>query len=59
MIWDTAVEEVLGDDDPLKVTGVGLKNVKTGAISEVPVDGVFIAIGHAPVDRTGRRTSSR
>lgn len=46
--WDSVLEEVLGTDDPKGVTGARLKNVKTGAIDEVYVDGVFIAIGHAP-----------
>ncbi|MBI2022387.1 thioredoxin-disulfide reductase [Candidatus Daviesbacteria bacterium] len=44
-IWDTVIEEVLGED---KVTGVKLKNVQTGEISEKAIDGVFIAIGHKP-----------
>jgi thioredoxin reductase (NADPH) len=48
VIWDTAVEEIEGNANPLKVTGVKLKNVKTGALSRMPVDGVFIAIGHSP-----------
>ena len=48
VIWDSAVEEVLGDTDPPGVTGLRLKNVKTGALSEVKVDGLFIAIGHDP-----------
>ncbi|MBL8538188.1 MAG: thioredoxin-disulfide reductase [Hyphomonadaceae bacterium] len=48
VVWDTALDEVLGDADPLGVTGVRLRNVKTGAVSERKVDGVFIAIGHAP-----------
>jgi thioredoxin reductase (NADPH) len=48
VIWDTALADVLGNDNPLKVKGVVLKNVKTGAISERPADGVFIAIGHSP-----------
>jgi thioredoxin reductase (NADPH) len=48
VIWDSALDEVLGQDDPLKVTGVKLRHVKTGAIRELPVDGVFIAIGHLP-----------
>lgn len=47
-IWDTAVEEILGEEMPPVVTGLKLKNVKTGAISELSVDGVFIAIGHSP-----------
>ena len=48
VIWDTAVDEVVGTAEPKSVTGVRLKNVKTGAITERAVDGVFIAIGHAP-----------
>jgi thioredoxin reductase (NADPH) len=47
VLWDSAVEEIF---DPTlgKVTGVLLKNVHTGATSERPVDGLFIAIGHQP-----------
>jgi thioredoxin reductase (NADPH) len=48
VIWDSALEEVLGSDNPLKVNRVKLKNIKTGAVSERSVDGVFIAIGHSP-----------
>jgi len=50
VVWDVAVEEVVGVVDGVarNVTGVRLKNVKTGEISEIPADGVFIAIGHAP-----------
>jgi thioredoxin reductase (NADPH) len=48
VIWDTTLLDVLGDDNPMKVKGVALKNVKTGAISEMRADGVFIAIGHSP-----------
>ena len=49
VVWDSAVDEVLGVRDPAPgVTGVRLKNVKTGALSEIEVDGVFVAIGHAP-----------
>jgi thioredoxin reductase (NADPH) len=48
VIWDSAIEEVLGATDPMSVTGVRLKNVQTGATQEVATDGVFIAIGHAP-----------
>ncbi len=46
--WDTVLEEVVGTDAPLGVTGVKLKNVKTGDVEEVAVHGVFIAIGHKP-----------
>jgi thioredoxin reductase (NADPH) len=48
VIWNTVVLQILGSDDPMKVTGVALQNVKTGAVSEKSVDGVFIAIGHTP-----------
>jgi thioredoxin reductase (NADPH) len=48
VIWDTVVEEICGGTDPLKVTHVRLRNVKTGGLAEVPADGVFIAIGHSP-----------
>ncbi len=47
-IWDSVVEEVLGDSDPLGVTGVRIRNVKTGATREIPCQGLFIAIGHDP-----------
>jgi thioredoxin reductase (NADPH) len=48
VIWDTMLEEVVGSDNPLKVKGVILRNVKTGALTERLTDGVFIAIGHTP-----------
>jgi thioredoxin reductase (NADPH) len=48
VIWDSVLEDVIGTDNPLKVSGVRLKNVKTGAITERRIDGVFIAIGHQP-----------
>ena len=48
VVWDHALDEVLGDSDPAGVTGVRLKHVKTGATRTLATDGVFIAIGHAP-----------
>ncbi len=48
VLWDTQLVEVLGEDDPLGVTGASLKNTKTGEITTMPIDGVFIAIGHEP-----------
>jgi thioredoxin reductase (NADPH) len=48
VVWDNALEEIVGTDEPRSVTGVRLKNVKTGKITERTVDGVFVAIGHAP-----------
>ncbi len=48
VVWDSVLEEVVGDDSPKIVTGARIKNVKTDAVSDVKADGVFIAIGHAP-----------
>ena len=48
VIWDHSVDEIVGSENPKSVTGVKLKNARTGAITERAADGVFIAIGHAP-----------
>ena len=48
VMWDTAVEEVLGSGTPEVVTGLRVRHVQTGAVQDLPVDGVFIAIGHTP-----------
>ncbi len=48
VMWDSALEDVVGTSDPRGVTGARIKNVKTGAIEEVSADGIFIAIGHKP-----------
>jgi thioredoxin reductase (NADPH) len=48
VIWDSAIDEICGTQGPAKVTHVRLKNVRTGTTTDVPADGVFIAIGHAP-----------
>jgi thioredoxin reductase (NADPH) len=48
VVWHSVLHEVTGTDDPKTVTGVKLKNVKTGKVSALRVDGVFIAIGHEP-----------
>src|SRR5262249_12501716 len=48
VLWDTVVEDVVGTGAPMKVTGVRLRNVKTAALTEMPIDGVFVAIGHVP-----------
>jgi len=48
IVWDSMVEEILGAGSPESVTGVRLKNVKTGRVSDLATDGVFIAIGHVP-----------
>ncbi len=48
VVWDHNLDEILGTEDPLGVTGARLKNVKTGETQEINVDGAFIAIGHKP-----------
>ena len=48
IIWDNVVEEVLGATEPKGVNGIKIKNVKTNNISDLKVDGLFIAIGHDP-----------
>ena len=48
VIWDTEVEEVLGEPAPVGMTGLKLKNRKTGAQTQLDVHGMFVAIGHAP-----------
>ena len=51
VLWDTAVEEVVGTEDPLGVTSIKIKNTKNDKISELGVDGIFIAIGHDPATK--------
>jgi len=48
VVWDSVLDAVLGTDDPPGVTGARIRNLKTGRTSELPVEGVFIAIGHDP-----------
>jgi thioredoxin reductase (NADPH) len=48
VIWNTAVEEVLDDGAGMKVTALKLKNIVSGAMSTLPIDGLFVAIGHEP-----------
>lgn len=48
VIWNHTLDEVVGDDQPLGVTAARIRDVATGAVREVPVHGIFIAIGHAP-----------
>ena len=48
VVWDSAVEEVVGGGTPEVVTGLRVRHVRTGASEVLPVDGVFIAIGHTP-----------
>ncbi len=46
--WDSTVEEFIGDEDPLNLTSVRVKNVKTGEEKTLKADGAFVAIGHKP-----------
>ena len=52
ILWDTEVDEIVGEPGkmplPPSVTGIRLRNRNSGAISTLPIDGVFVAIGHAP-----------
>jgi thioredoxin reductase (NADPH) len=48
VVWDSVVEEVLGGGAPAGVTGVRIRNLKTGAVSDLAADGLFVAIGHDP-----------
>ena len=48
IIWDSAIEEVIGDNEPKNVKAIKVKNLKTNEIQEIKVDGLFIAIGHDP-----------
>ena len=52
VIWDTVVEEILGTPGkppmPASASGLRLRSVKSGTVSDLPVDGIFVAIGHAP-----------
>jgi len=51
VLWDHVVDEIVGEKKapmPPSVTGLKLRNIKTDAVSDMPVDGIFVAIGHAP-----------
>ena len=48
VLWDHAVDEVIGEDNPKGVTGLRVRHVKTGEAKTLPAHGVFVAIGHAP-----------
>jgi thioredoxin reductase (NADPH) len=48
IMWNTELAEVTGTEEPLSVTGANLRSTLTGEIVHVPVDGIFIAIGHEP-----------
>ena len=48
VLWDSILEDIIGDQNPLSVTGARVRNVKTNVTKDIEVDGVFIAIGHDP-----------
>ena len=48
VVWDSVIDEVIGDSDPLGVTGAKVTNIKTGESRILPAHGIFIAIGHKP-----------
>ncbi len=51
VVWNSVLVDILGDEDPPGVTAVQLENVKTSEITDLAVDGVFIAIGHDPATK--------
>jgi thioredoxin reductase (NADPH) len=51
VLWNQVVDEILGEDQPRAVSGIRLRDAQTGALSEVAVEGVFIAIGHDPANQ--------
>ncbi|WFW29717.1 MAG: thioredoxin-disulfide reductase [Wolbachia endosymbiont of Menacanthus eurysternus] len=48
IIWDHVVEQILGEENPKRVTGIVIKSIKTEEVQKLEVDGVFMAIGHVP-----------
>jgi thioredoxin reductase (NADPH) len=48
VLWNSVLEEVIGSDNPKLVTGARIKNVKTEEEELLPIDGIFVAIGHSP-----------
>ena len=54
ILFDHAIDEILGDADPRGVTHVRARNTRTGAFSRIPADGVFVAIGHSPASELFR-----
>jgi thioredoxin reductase (NADPH) len=48
VMWNSVLADVRGSEDPRKVVGAVIRNVKTGAVTEIDADGIFIAIGHSP-----------
>jgi len=48
IIWDSVIEDIIGQKNPKNVTGIKIKNIKSNSVSELKIDGLFIAIGHDP-----------
>jgi len=48
ILWNHAVDEITGSGEPASVAGLKLKHTKTGSSTTLPVDGLFVAIGHTP-----------
>ncbi|MDO4161824.1 MAG: thioredoxin-disulfide reductase [Pseudomonadota bacterium] len=55
MVWNNVIEEVLGTTEPLSVTGLKIRNVKTDMVKTLSVSGLFVAIGHHPNTELFRR----
>ena len=53
-IWDSELKEIVGDEDPLNVKSINIKNTKTNETSSIELDGVFVAIGHDPATQIFR-----
>ena len=57
VLWDHVVEAVLGTEQPKAVTGVRVRHVRTGETHDLPVEGLFVAIGHDPATACSRASS--
>ena len=55
-LWNHALDEVIGTDNPLGVEGVRARHVETGQVTEIPAKGVFVVIGHAPANELVKDT---
>ena len=53
-VWDSELKEIVGDEDPLNVKSIKIKNTKTNETSNIELDGVFVAIGHDPATQIFR-----
>jgi thioredoxin reductase (NADPH) len=53
-VWDSELKEIVGDEDPLNVKSINIKNIKTNETTNIELDGVFVAIGHDPATQIFR-----